>query len=275
MSRRSDGIDAEGDTWTDATRSIFRGPDTPLLVDDHPADRKPPVEPRLPSSGLVKAVPMRRRRNRMVRTNSARVAMAEFLEAVADEPDEQLYLFLRSTGEFSLLDTILVLLDLAGPSAVTVETWSASLYDMEVLNRFISSDLIRSFRLVLDVSFKNNAGNSTKDGLAYSSVLEDVFGLDAIRTTKTHAKAATITGGDHHFAVLPSANLNENMRAERFTITNARGHVAWEVAVVDELFDGIDPGWHPDRGADQLQRFDTTGNAVGAQPMGGLGAMTL
>lgn len=269
--RRPDGLDPVGSTWSDTTHELFRAPDLLPFNVDEPGDGPSP------SDGHVRKISRRRRHHRVVRTNSARRAFAPFLERVVAEPDEPWYDFMRSTGEFSLLDAILVLVDVAGPSAVTVETWSAALYDMEVLNRFIASDLITSFRLVLDVSFRNNKGNRANtaagETIAYATVLEDVFGADAIRTTRTHAKAATITGGAHDFAILPSANLNQNMLAERFTITNARDHVAWEKAVVDELFDGIDPGWHPDRGANALQRFDPTGNTLGAEPMTGLEVM--
>lgn len=271
--RRPDGIDPHGVTWGPDTRELFRTPDElPYLVDE-PGDRPSP------SDGHLRKVGKRRRHHRVVRTNSARRAFQPFIDQVLEEPGEDWYYFMRSTGEFSLLDAILVLADIAGPSAVTVETWSAALYDMEVLNRFIASDMITSFRLVLDTSFRNNAGNNALNGagqrIAYATVLEDVFGPDAIRTTRTHAKAATITGPNHVFAILPSANLNQNMLAERFTITNAPEHVAWERAVVDELFDDVDPGWHPDRGAHQLQRFDTTGDTLGAAPMTGLGVIDL
>lgn len=273
------------DAWSPSTRAHFRDADQlPLNVDPvarlgragdvagtkthravHPAD----------SAGYRTKVDPARRRNRVLRTNNARLALGPFLDDVTREPDAAWYEFWRTTGDFSLLDLILVLLDTAGPSEVTVETWSAGLYDMEVLNRFIATDLITSFRLVLDVSFRNNRGNNATDGTSYAAVLEDVFGLDAIRTTRTHAKNVIVRGGEHDFAVLSSANLNENKRAEWFTVTNDPGMVQFASRVADELFDGIEPGWHPDRGADQLGRIDTTGDTLGAKPMTGIGAMTL
>lgn len=278
MTRRSEA-------WSPATRAHFRAPDQlPLNVDPvgrlgqagdvHGTGTARAANPVDSAGHLVKINPGNRR-NRMLRTNNARLALTEFLDAVDREPDAGWFEFWRTTGDFSLLDLILVLLDKAGPSAVTVETWSAGLYDMEVLNRFVASDLITSFRLVLDVSFRNNRGNNAKDGTSYAAILEDVFGLDAIRTTRTHAKNVTITGGAHDFAIWGSANLNENKRAEEFNVTNAREVVLRKRRVADELFDGIDPGWHPDRGADQLGRLDATGDTLGAQPMTGIGVMQL
>ncbi|HEX7352507.1 hypothetical protein [Brachybacterium sp.] len=269
--------------WDPATRAHFRDADQlPLNVD--PAGKlgqagdvqgtgtHRATQPVASAGHRVKVDPARRR-NRMLRTNSARLALGPFLEDVQREPDASWFEFWRTTGDFSLLDLILVLLDTAGPSEVTVETWSAGLYDMEVLNRFITSDLITSFRLVLDVSFRNNRGNNAMDGTSYAAVLEDVFGLDAIRTTRTHAKNVIVRGGAHDFVILSSANLNENKRAEWFTVTNDPGMVEFGSRVADELFGGIDPGWHPDRGAEQLDRIDSTGSSLGARPMSGIGVM--
>ena len=277
MTRRSD-------QWDPATRAHFRDADQlPLNVDragrlgkagdvqgsgTHRATL--PVD----SAGHRVKVDPARRRNRMLRTNSARLALGGFLDDVESEPDASWFEMWRTTGDFSLLDLVLVLLDAAGPSRVTVETWSAGLYDMEVLNRFIASDLITSFRLVLDVSFRNNRGNNATDGTSYAAVLEDVFGLDALRTTRAHCKNVGIRGGDPEFAVLSGANLNENKRAEWYVVTNDPGTVAFADQVGDELFAGIEPGWHPDRGAEQLGRIDSTGNTLGARPMTGVAVMT-
>lgn len=271
------------DDWDPSTRAHFRDAEQlPLNVDpsgrlgqagDVQGSRTHQAVLPVGSAGHRTKVDPARRRNRMLRTNSARTALGPFLEDVTREPDASWFEFWRTTGDFSLLDLILVLLDTAGPSEVTVETWSAGLYDMEVLNRFIASDQITSFRLVLDVSFRNNRGNNATDGTSYAAVLEDVFGLDAIRTTRTHCKNVIVRGRAHDFAILSSANLNENKRAEWFTVTNDPGMVAFTSRVADELFDGIDPGWHPDRGAEQLDRIDSTGSTLGARPMTGIGVL--
>lgn len=252
------------DQWAPATAAHFRAPEQmPLLAD---------VPPK--ASGAVgRLTPSPRRRHRMLRTNSARLALEPFTDAVrsGDPFDYEV----MTNGEFSLLDAILVLLDVAGPSDVAVATWSAGLYDMEVLNRFISTDLIRSFRLVLDVSFKNNKGNNAKDGTSYAAVLEDVFGPETIRTTRTHAKFVTITGGDVDFSITSTANLNENKRLEIFAMSSDPGRAAFYQRIVDELFDGVKPGWHPDRGAPPLERVDPTGTRMVLGSVSGLGKVAV
>lgn len=268
--------------WADGTARNFRAPaQLPLNVDpttrlgragDVLGDRGHRAVSAVDSAGHRVNVPAARRRHRMLRTNNARLALEGFLDDVRAEPGGHWYEFWRTTGDFSLLDLILTLLDVAGPSDVAVETWSAGLYDMEVLNRFVSSNDIKSFRIVLDVSFKNNRGNAP-DGTGYAAILEDVFGAGAIRTTRTHCKNVVVSGGAHEFVILSSANLNENKRAEWFVVSNDPGLVAFTRLVVDELFDGIDPGWHPDRGAEQLGRIDATGNTLGAEPMTDLGVL--
>lgn len=235
----------------------------PLLVDEGVTS----------TAAVGRLTPSPRRRHRMLRTNSARIAFEPFTEAIGsgDAFDYEV----MTNGDFSLLDAILVLLDKAGPSDVAIATWSAGMYDMEVLNRFVSTKLIRSFRLVLDVSFRNNRGNNAKDGTSYAAVLEDVFGGDAIRTTRTHAKFVTITGGAHDFSITSTANLNENKRLEVFAVSSDPARAAFYDHVVDELFDGIAPGWHPDRGAPALERIDPTGSPLAAGMVGALGTVTV
>lgn len=255
---------ANGDCWAPSTRAHFRAPDElPIRVDPGPAESG--------AVGRLTRSPVRR--HRMLRTNSARLAFSDFVEA--SQGGDPWDLEVMTNGEFSLLDAILVLLDAAGPSDVAIATWSAGLYDMEVLNRFLATDLIRSFRLVLDVSFKNNRGNNAKDGTSYAAVLEDVFGPEVIRTTRTHAKFVTITGGGIDYSITSTANLNENKRLEIFAASSDPARAAFYQRLVDELFDGIKPGWHPDTGAPALERVDPTGTPLALGAMSNVGTVTL
>lgn len=220
-------------------QTVRTGDDLPLIE-----------EPALDDTGVRVFEKKRPRRvNRFLRTASARRALADMRDGYDYE--------LATNGEFSLLDLVLVLLDRTGPADVAISTWSAGLYDVEVANRFVSTGLIKSLRLVLDVSFRNNRGSR-----AYSTLLMDIFGEDAIRTTRTHAKWVTVRGADRCYSVSSSANLNENKRLELFYLSDDPERCAWYEAMADELFEDVKPGWNPDTGAPALHRIDPSATPV-------------
>ncbi|QOP64950.1 NucT-like nuclease [Arthrobacter phage Brynnie] len=197
------------------------------------------------------------RRHRMLRTNSARVALAPFKPGHDYE--------VMTNGAFSLLDAVLVLLEKSGPADVSICTYSAGLYDAEVMNRFVETGNVRSIRLVLDGSIKTLGGTR-----GYAVTLMDVFGEECIRTTRTHAKFVTITNDEHTFTISSTANLNENKRLELFYFSDDPDRAAFYEAVVDEVFHDVKPGWNPDHGAPGLGRLDPTGSAVATSPRSGV-----
>lgn len=215
-------------------------------------DDVPLIEAAAPKVSGVEVLARKRpdvRRHRVLRTSSARQALDGFGPGMDYE--------VNTNGEFSLLDAILVLLERTGPADVAVSTWSAGLYDLEVANRFLSTGLIKSFRLVLDVSFRNNAGSK-----GYAASLLDIFGEDCIRTTRTHAKFVTITNDEHQLSISSTANLNENKRLEIFYFSDDPARAAFYLSMVDELFHEVKPGWNPDTGAPSLGRLDPTGSNI-------------
>ncbi|UXE05406.1 NucT-like nuclease [Arthrobacter phage Renna12] len=214
--------------------------------DDVPLEVAP-----LPAKSGVRVLARKRpvRRHRVLRTNSARLA----LEGFGDGMDYEV----STNGEFSLLDAILVLLERTGPADVAISTWSAGLYDVEVANRFMNTGLIKSIRFILDVSFKNNGGSK-----GYSTLLMDMFGEAAIRTTRTHAKFVTITNDEHKISISSTANLNENKRLEIFYFSDDPARAAWYLELVEAVFGDVKPGWNPDTGAPALGRLDPTGTQI-------------
>ncbi|WAB09163.1 NucT-like nuclease [Arthrobacter phage Eesa] len=197
------------------------------------------------------------RRHRMLRTNSARVALEPFKPGHDYE--------VMTNGAFSLLDAVLVLLERTGPADVAICTYSAGLYDAEVMNRFVETGNVRSIRLVLDGSIKTLGGTR-----GYAVTLMDVFGEANIRTTRTHAKFVTITNEEHSLSISSTANLNENKRLELFYFSDDPERAAFYEAVVNEVFEDVKPGWNPDHGAPGLGRLDPTGSKVSMSPRSGV-----
>lgn len=226
-------------------------------------DQLPMFEAEPPAESGVKILKRERpkRRHRVLRTKSARIALADW------EPGWDYEI--NTNGEFSLLDVILVLLERTGPADVAISTWSAGLYDVEVANRFLNTGLIRSIRFVLDVSFRNNGGSK-----GYSNLLMDMFGEECIRTTRTHAKFVTITNETHQFSISSTANLNENKRLEIFHFSDDPARAEWYLEIVENLFHDVKPGWNPDTGAPALGRMNPTGTPIQMGKVTGAGTVS-
>ncbi len=199
--------------------------------------------PLVPGSVTVARPTPRRRRHRFLRTASARQAMEGFGPGVE--------LDCLTGGEFSLLDAVLVLLEGTGPADVTISTYSVGLYDAEVMAHFLTTDAIRSCRFILDVNFRTLSGSR-----GYAVTLMDVFGEEAIRTTRNHSKFILIRGRDMDVTVTSSANLNENRRLEHIQVSSDPARANFFQRVVDEVWGDVKPGWNPARGLPGLPGLD-------------------
>lgn len=116
-----------------------------------------------------------------------------------------------TNGSFSLISLIHSILKKTGPADVTISTWSAGWYDVQVVKDLINSGLVKKFRLVIDRSFKTRQKE-------YAIGVEQIFKPEDIRTTNTHSKFVLIKNNDYSVCVLSSMNLNENKRSENFDI---------------------------------------------------------
>lgn len=191
-----------------------------------------------------------RRRNRVLRTPSARRALRHY------RPGWDLEM--HTGGEFSLLDLVLAVLDWTGPADVVIDTWSVGLYDAEVMAHALHSGRVRSVRFVVDVTVKNNIGSR-----AYAPELMRAFGPENVRTTRTHSKFVVIAGEDGRaYSISSTANLNENLRAELFYLSDDPERAAWYLGIVDALFAEVPEGWNPDTGQPALKGLDPVGSPI-------------
>ncbi len=63
-------------------------------------------------------------------------------------------------GQFSFVDLIDAVLDLTGPSTVTVATWTAAAVDASFLGDWCRQGRIKQFRLLIDYSFLTRRGGA-------------------------------------------------------------------------------------------------------------------
>lgn len=179
------------------------------------------------TEAIAHARPVRKTRARFSKVASARDTIAGF----GHDVDIAGLTF----GQFSLIDLIQAALEITGPADVTISTWSAGFYDIDAAERFRADGRLRSIRFVMDAA-------SMKKGQASVHDIADLFGPDAIRTTRTHAKFALITNDEWQVVITSSMNLNLNPRCEQFEVTDDASRAAMFGAFVDALFEELPAG---------------------------------
>lgn len=180
------------------------------------------------------------RKIRCSKIGAARQAVAEF--------DKGMATYILTFGQFSLIETLEAVLEKTGPAHIAIGTWTAAAADLDRACEFIKSDLIRSIRFVIDRSFINR-----QPGFAQSLIKR--FGIDAIRTTKTHAKFITIKNESWNVVIQTSMNLNENPRLENIDIVDDVEFCDFMNSVVDGIFAEESEGIYGDKGVPALDNI--------------------
>ena len=116
-----------------------------------------------------------------------------------------------TNGNFSLIDLIYSVLKKIGRSRVIVGTWSAGIKDVHQIKWIMETDLITDFKLLTDHSYKTRQAK-------YAASIEDIFGIENIRTSEMHAKFVLIENNEFKVAIRSSMNLNANKTTELFEI---------------------------------------------------------
>jgi len=141
-------------------------------------------------------------------------------------------------GQFSLLDLLRAVLAQTGPAHVCVSTWTTGIRDAENAMFLLDGGQMLSFRLLTDRSF---AARQAK----YCARIRQIFGDNAIRATRTHAKFATIRNDTWSVCIRSSMNLNRNPRFEQFDLDDDPEICAFFQAHADEMEDLMPPGPAP------------------------------
>jgi hypothetical protein len=121
-------------------------------------------------------------------------------------------LFAVTRGQFSMIDAVLACLDQAGPSHVSLWTWTVAEYEIECLERLRIDGRLLSGVLVIDHGARNkNAGLIAQ--------WKSSFGPESVRYVVNHSKIATVQSDRFKLLLRGSMNLNFNPRFEQFDLT--------------------------------------------------------
>jgi hypothetical protein len=141
-----------------------------------------------------------------------------------------------TNGQFSLIDLVHSVLKKTGPARVIIGTWSAGIKDVHQVKWMMDSDLILDFKLLTDHSYKTRQKK-------YAASIEDLFGIENIRTSEMHAKFVLIKNDDYQVAIRSSMNLNANRTSELFEIDECEEIYNFLYKYVDHAFENMDPGF--------------------------------
>jgi hypothetical protein len=139
----------------------------------------------------------------------------------------ELYGFTK--GLFSLSDLLEELLKITGPAELFISTWTASKANVANMIKLIQSGKITKSYWFVDFSFHRRCPELSME-------IRKVFGDDAVRIGKNHAKFTLIKNNDWDIVVQTSMNLNQNPRFENFTIAHDPQLASFLGDILNELW---------------------------------------
>lgn len=141
-----------------------------------------------------------------------------------------------TNGNFSLIDLIYSVLKKTGKADVIIATWSAGIKDAHQVKWMIDTDLIDNFKIMTDHSYKTRQKR-------YAASLEEIFGIENIRTSEMHAKFVIISNDNYKVAIRSSMNLNANKTCELFELDEGEEIYEFLKNYVDHTFENMDDGF--------------------------------
>ncbi|MBN8956893.1 MAG: hypothetical protein J0H17_10015 [Rhizobiales bacterium] len=139
-------------------------------------------------------------------------------------------MFGLTKGQFSLIDLAAAALEHTGPAAVSVWTWCIADYEVQAFSAFMGDGRITSLRVVMDWA-------GAQRDMPLVGELQEKYGADCIRVTKTHAKIVTAVNAEWSVTIRGSMNLNANPRFEQFDVSDDPGILAVVDSVMQELWE--------------------------------------
>jgi len=139
-------------------------------------------------------------------------------------------------GNFSLIDLIHSILKKTGRARVIVGTWSAGIKDAHQVKWMVDTNLISDFKILTDHSYKTRQSK-------YAASIEELFGVQNIRTSEMHAKFVLIENENFKVSIRSSMNLNANKTCELFEIDENKEIFKFLMDFVLHTFKNMEPGF--------------------------------
>jgi len=210
------------------------------------ADRSDPVAD---LENLAAPSVLRRPRRKSSMTQYRDLRRKQTAKQAIESFTSEVEIFGFTKGQFSLIDLITATLDIVGRADLTISTWTASHTDVTTILEFVQSNRVDTARWLVDLTFQRRTP-------ALAKQIREVFGADAIRVAKTHAKFATISNDKWQVVIRTSMNLNFNPRFEDFTIAHDPRLFAFLSQIVDEVWSKQKRSMADERPYDIIKHFE-------------------
>lgn len=171
-----------------------------------------------------------RRRLRTERRELRDMRRAKTAAAAIGKIDRRIEIYGFTKGQFSIIDVVNHCIETTGPGVdLQICTWTAGNNDVGAVLSLCNSGKVATSRWLVDITF-----NRRDPELAQR--IRDVFGDDAIRVAKNHAKFILIAAGKWKLVIRTSMNINYNPRFENFQL--AHDPELWEFhnAILNEVW---------------------------------------
>lgn len=142
--------------------------------------------------------------------------------------------FGMNNGSFSFADVMEYILNHTGPAHAMISSWVASRAAGEKVINFMNNRRLLSARFLVDKMVTETRGN-------FYELIVSRFGVDAIRTSRIHAKFCALHNDDWFVVIETSANLNKNLRLESFRVTENKPFCMFFKEMFDNFFNVISP----------------------------------
>ncbi len=143
--------------------------------------------------------------------------------------DKETEVYGFTKGQFSIVDIIQHCLLQTGPARLDLFTWTSANTEISTILALLTSNLLTDSRWVVDLSF-----NRREPALA--ARIREVFGADAIRVAKNHAKFFLIGNEEWKVVIRTSMNLNFNPRFENFQVAHDPDLYAFHDRIFQEIW---------------------------------------
>ena len=170
------------------------------------------------------------RRARSTHTREIRdLRRKQTAEKAVEGFDKDLEIYGFTKGQFSVIDLLESMINITGPAALTVSTWTAAKTDVTTVVKFVETGHCTSARWLVDFTFQKRSPE-------LAAHIRDAFGHDAIRVGKNHAKFFMLRNSAWDVVCMTSMNLNFNPRFENFMLRHDKAMCDFHDAILDEIW---------------------------------------